>query len=157
MKSLKFAIIPLNILGFQLQFFSRSYEVRCLGFFIQGICYLKMNCCFIFLKDICEQKYETIVSTVTIGRDHSVIAMFCFVMVAITRDAVTYLHFVNGINIFFYVIICLISVESPLYLLSKDRTQEAINNLNYIARVNSLLSENKPYIFNSRIKIFGST
>jgi hypothetical protein len=78
-------------------------------------------------------------------------------MVVITRDAVTYLHFVNGINIFCYVVICLMSVESPLYLLSKDRTQEAINNLNYIARVNSLFSKKKPYIFNANIKIFGSS
>jgi hypothetical protein len=78
-------------------------------------------------------------------------------MVFITRDAVTYLHFINGINILSYVVICVMSVESPLYLLSKDKNQDAIRNLNYIARVNSMFSKNNLYIFHANIKIFGSS
>ena len=137
----KFAILPLNIVAFQLQLFSQSYLLRCVGFFLQGLCYIKVITCYIILKDICLSKFDSLMSILTIARDYSVIGVFCLSMVIISRDAIFYLYVVNVLNIISFVIFAIISVESPSYLISKGKHQESIKCLNYISKFNNFFKK----------------
>ena len=149
----KLAILPLNILGYQLQLFSQSYFLRCVRFFLQGLCYIKVITCYIILKDICVSKYDSLMSILTIARDYSVIGVFCITMVVISRDAILYLNVVNILNIASFIVFAFISVESPAYLISKGKHQQAIQCLNYISKFNSFFKKDA-YCFPEGTRIF---
>ena len=111
---LKVFVIPLNILSFQLQYLPNSYILRCIGFFISGFCKIKQVPCMILLKDLVSKRYSSVATTFMYCFYFSSIMMFCLYIEFISKNAILYLDFVNGISILSSMVIYAIGFESPL-------------------------------------------
>ena len=110
---LKTVIIPMNILSFQLQYLPDSYLLRCIGFLMSGFCRLKTVPCLLLIKDIVSEKNDSITSTLYYSMNFSVVAIFCFYIEYISKDAIAFLHFTNVICILSAAVVFSIGVDSP--------------------------------------------
>ena len=75
------------------------------------------------------------------------VAIFCFYIEFISKDAIAFLHFTNVISILSAAVIFLIGVDSPIRCLQQGKVQEAKKSLEFISRVNSMFSKVKPLDF----------
>ena len=84
------------------------------------------------------------------------IMVFCFYIEYVSKNAIYYLHFVNGISILCSVIIYAISVDRPLSAIRNGNEEEGKKSLNFISRFNAVFSRQEPYQFDDSVKIVAS-
>lgn len=77
----------------------------------------------------------------------SVVAIFCFYIEYISKDAIAFLHFTNVISILSVAVVFSIGVDSPKRYLLQGKIQDAKKSLKFISRVNSMFSKVKPLDF----------
>lgn len=111
---LKRVLIPLNIISFQLQMFSNSYFLICLGYLVTGLTKLKMIPLQTILRESVEVKHSAAAVTFLYMFVFTIIVVFCVYIEYVSKNAIWFLHYTNGISIFAGVLFCAISVESPL-------------------------------------------
>lgn len=153
---LKRIVIPLNIVSYNLAYQSRSYNLRCLGFLITGLMKVKMNPCMLILREIVETKHSSISLTFFWMFVATTIMVFCFYIVYISKNAIWYLHFINGISIICAIVIYAISVDRPLTAIRNGNEEDGKRSLNFISRFNAKFSRKEPYQFDNSVKIVAS-
>ena len=77
----------------------------------------------------------------------STVAIFCFYIEYISKNAIYYLHFVNGVSILCGLIIVIGAVDSPIRCLDQGRVSECFKNLEFISWFNSKFSKHRAYYF----------
>ena len=142
---LKRLLIPMNIVAFQLQYLPGSFLLRCLGYLLAGLSRVKMIPLMLNLIDSVENKYSTYTTTFFWMFVFSVMLSFSIFMEYISRNAIYYLHLINGLSLICAAIFCSISVESPLRQIINGDETSAMKSLNYISRFNSFFSRKDPY------------
>jgi hypothetical protein len=75
---LKTVLIPLNLLSFQLQYMSKSYALRCIGFYLAGFTKLKMVPLLALLKESVQIRHSGKATTFMYFFCFTIVAMFCF-------------------------------------------------------------------------------
>ena len=111
---------------------------------MSGFCRLKTVPCLLLIKDIVSEKNDSITSTLYYSMNFSVVAIFCFYIEYISKDAIAFLHFTNVISILSAAVIFSIGVDSPKRCLEQGKLQEAKKSLKFISRVNSIFSKVEP-------------
>lgn len=112
---LKRLLIPMNIVGYHLQYLSGShYFLRCLGYFFAGMCRLKMIPCMLIVKESVESKHSAKATTFYWMFNFSVLLSFCIYIEYVSKNAIYFLHFMNGASLICAATFCAIAVESPL-------------------------------------------
>ena len=75
----------------------------------------------------------------------SVLLSFTIYIEYVSKNAIWFLHFINGICLMSAAVFYAISVESPLRQLVNGNEEEAVMGLNYISRVNSFFARTEAY------------
>jgi heme/copper-type cytochrome/quinol oxidase subunit 4 len=153
---LKRVLIPLNILSFFLQTLSHSYISRCIGFLLSGFCKIKLIPLSMILTGCVESKHRAHTITFLYSFIASTTTLMCFYINYVSKNAINYLHFTNGMSILALAVFFAISVESPLKQLRNGDVEAAKQNLNFIARVNSFGSRVIAYQFDDYIRLYAT-
>ena len=153
-KFTKFVIIPLNILSYTMGYQTQTYAWRCVGFFLMGMCRIKMITGILILKTQSESKYHSYAGSITYALDAGTLIFFSLFLQFISRNAIAYLHFVNAVSIFCCLVIILVAVESPSNLILKGKFCEAKQALNKITKINHFFKKSSGFQFKDSVKIF---
>ena len=156
--SSKKLIIPLSVIAQLLtDVFPQKYYCSLISFFLIGITKVKtpfmvQNATDQFPRAHVSKASGVINLLITI---HGL--LFCVSMTIFPKNAVSYVTYFSLVYLFPISLYCLITVESPKWLILKHRMPEAVQAFRYIAKVNRLLSFSKVYkqrILENSLKYF---
>jgi hypothetical protein len=143
---LKRLLIPMNIIAFQLQYLSGPYYfLRCLGFLLSGMARIKMFPYMLILSETVESKHSAQANTLFYMFIFTVLLSFCIYIEYVSKNAINFLHFINGLCLICAAIFYTISVESPLRQIIDGDEETAMKSLNYISRFNAFFSRKDAY------------
>jgi len=128
----------IHSIGQYLLLFVPTYSARLIGLMILGFSQLKNTVPYVYLAELVPAKYETAMSASITSFDCATAAVVCLYFITISRDWFPLFFAMTLLSTLSYLTIVFILPESPIWLLNKGRTADAIAALNKIGRYNGV-------------------
>ena len=127
-----------NLIANFLIIFSPSIVVKKIAFFMFGFLHIKVSISYTHMFELIEAKHHLFCSTIITGMDTLTISVSCIIYKYVTSDMTHFFTIIYIIGVGTCVLYIVLIPESPqwLFMNKGSNSQEAIANLNYIAKFN---------------------
>ena len=128
----------LHVVAQYLIIFVPTYAARLIGLLIYGLTQLKNTVPYVYLVELVPAKFSTIMNANITSFDSGTIAVVCLYFTFVSREWFPLIFGMTLLSTFALLIIIFILPESPIWLLNKGRTADAIVALNEIGKINGV-------------------
>lgn len=118
--------------------FGQSHLIKYICFFLLAFVNVKNGCAYAWCFELAGSSNKQFVTTVINVFDRSTLLILGFFLLFVTRWWIVIAGFYWTLGVVSWFLIRFQIPESPMWLLMQNREDEAINNLNYIAKVNGV-------------------
>jgi hypothetical protein len=116
-----------------------------------GFCKLKLLPMSMVMRDSVESKHSAYAITFFYMFVFTIIVVFCVYIENVSKNAIYFLHYTNGISLVCVIIYFSISVDSPLKNVRDGNQELAKKSLNFISWFNSKFTRTEVYQFDRNI------
>ena len=116
--------------------YSPSQYIKTIAMFIQGFFHIKNTLSYTNMIELLPDNSKEACLTIICFFDQLTLLLISAFMCFVTRDLVGVIQNYNIIGSLFIVIYLMVAPESPYFLITRNRKEEAIKMLNYIAWFN---------------------
>ena len=145
-------VMPIYFVCSAFTVFAQSPVLKALGYFAQGLLHIKIPLSFTHLFELNPEEKKGLCSIFINTFDNLTLAYCSCIILFISRDADRILKVVFAFQAVMLGLYLAIAPESPTWCLLNHRFEEAVENINYIAKFNG----KQPVLsLNSKIQMLG--
>ena len=126
------------VLAQLLMIFVPTYEARLIAFILFGATMLKATVPYVYVSELVAPKNAASVSVMATSFDSSTLLVFNTYLLCISRNMMPLILTMTSLAALALLIAVILIPESPSWLLSQGRVNDAIDSFNQMARVNGV-------------------
>jgi len=113
-----------------------NYWVRLACFTVMGVCGLRNGASLAWLGGFLPAEYKSLMIGIVMAFDAATLMIIVFYFGYISSNWYPLFLFMTCVGLLAHLFMCYVSPDSPAWLLSQGRTEDAINALNKIGQIN---------------------